>query len=108
MHTMTIIVATVTAACTSTAYIRYASTVCRDQHIPLVFHRLAMVPLWVDLVCHPVWFTCAVLLGFTLPLWAAMTLYCAAALLPWELIRRRHNHRAGPLAASAERPLTVR
>ncbi|MEJ8644536.1 hypothetical protein WKI68_30970 [Streptomyces sp. MS1.HAVA.3] len=93
MQIIAVILAAVTAAATSIAYIRNASAGSPEQPIPLLFLRLSHVPLWVDLVCYPAWFASALLLAFTLPPWAAMTVYCLAAVLPWELIRRHHNRR---------------
>ncbi|MGW6980530.1 hypothetical protein ACWGE1_13945 [Streptomyces sp. NPDC054932] len=100
MLTMITIAATVTAAATSIIYIRHASIVNRDQHIPFVFHRLANVPLWFDVLSYPGWCVSAILLGLTLPLWLGMGIYCVAALLPWELMRRRHNNRVARLDPS--------
>ncbi|MFI1281691.1 hypothetical protein ACH4U5_13205 [Streptomyces sp. NPDC020858] len=93
MQIIAIILAAVTAAATSIAYIRNASAGSQGQPIPLLFVRLSHVPLWVDLVCYPAWFASALLLAFALPAWAAMTVYCLAAVLPWELMRRHHNRR---------------
>ncbi|MFD8888997.1 hypothetical protein [Streptomyces sp. NPDC059566] len=92
MHIATIIAAVCTAACTSLAYIHYASTVNRDQHIPFL-HRIPNIPLRVDLVCCPVWSASGALLCLALPVWPGLAIYCAAALLPWEIMRHRHNHR---------------
>ncbi|MFD6970730.1 hypothetical protein [Streptomyces sp. NPDC059979] len=91
MQIIAVILAAVTAAATSIAYIRNASTGSQGQPIPLIFVRLSHVPLWVDLVCYLAWFASALLLAFTLPSWAAMAIYCLAAVLPWELMRRHHN-----------------
>ncbi|WP_374773786.1 hypothetical protein OG756_12865 [Streptomyces sp. NBC_01310] len=93
MQIIAIILATATAAAISIAYIRNASAGSKGQPIPLIFVRLSHVPLWVDLVCYPAWLASALILAFTLPSWAAMTIYCLAAVLPWELMRRRHNRR---------------
>ncbi|MEU7729646.1 hypothetical protein AB0B78_31085 [Streptomyces sp. NPDC040724] len=93
MHIIFIILAAVTAAATSVAYIRKASASSQGQPIPPLFVRLTCVPLWVDMVCYPAWFASALFLVFALPSWAAITVYCLAAVLPWELIRRHHNRR---------------
>ncbi|MFF3325754.1 hypothetical protein [Streptomyces sp. NPDC002889] len=100
MQIIAIIAAAVTAASTSIAYMRYASAGSQEQPMPLVFRRLTYVPLWADLVCCLAWIASALLLGFTLPLWVGLAVYCAAALLPWELMRRRHNHRVGKFPTS--------
>lgn len=93
MQIIAAIVAAVTAAATSIAYMRNLIAGSQEHPIPLFFGRRACVPLWIVLVCLPAWFASALLLGLALPSWAALTAYCAAAVLPWEVVRRRHNRR---------------
>ncbi|MEU9143973.1 hypothetical protein [Streptomyces sp. NPDC048349] len=95
MQIIAVVAAAVTAAAASMVYMRYAAAGSQERRIPGIFARLAYVPLRVELVCYPAWFASALLLGFTLPSWAAVTVYGVAALLPWELLRRRHNLRVG-------------
>ncbi len=95
MHIATIIAAVCTAACASLAYFHYASTVNGDHRIPPILHRVPNVPLRVDLLCCPVWWASGTFLCLALPLWPGLAVYCVAALLPWEIMRHRHNHRAG-------------
>ncbi|MET7846795.1 hypothetical protein ABZT48_00825 [Streptomyces avermitilis] len=100
-------------AAASMAYMRYVSA--RSQGRPIFFASLrhGCVPPWVDLMFIPAWLASACVLCFTLPLWVGSALYCGAALLPAELMRRRHNRQVKdrlPLSAPADentQPLTV-
>ncbi|MFE9479270.1 hypothetical protein ACFYNM_11750 [Streptomyces spororaveus] len=111
MYLATTIAAVFTAACSSSAYIRYASTVNPDQHIPPAFLRLAHVPFWVDLLCSSAWWASAMLLAYTLPLGLGLAVYFVAAVLPWEIMRRRHNRRVlspGPSISDSVAPTRLR
>ncbi|CAM5576119.1 hypothetical protein [Streptomyces avidinii] len=100
MHIATIIAASFTAACTGIAYFHYTSTMNPNRHIPLFCPRFPNVPLWVDLVCCPAWWASGTVLCLAMPLWPGLALYCAAALPPMEIMRRRHNRRVGrPVSA---------
>lgn len=91
MQIIAITAAVVIGALASINYMQYASARSQGRPIPLVFLRLKFVPLWVDLAFFPAWIASACVLSFTLPLCLGLAVYCVAALLPWELMRRHHN-----------------
>ncbi|MFI7353904.1 hypothetical protein ACIBTP_08150 [Streptomyces avidinii] len=95
MHIATIIATAFTAGFTSIAYFHYTSIMNPSEYIPLVGPRFPNVPLWVDLVCCPAWWASGTVLCLALPLWPGVAVFCAAALPPLEIMRRRHNHRVG-------------
>lgn len=101
MRIMTITAAVALSAFTGIAYVRYASKANRDRCIPPIFHTIPNVPTWIDLLSWSAWFVSVLLLCRTLPLWASIAIFYAVVFPPWELLRRRHNHRVRSFAAPA-------
>jgi hypothetical protein len=75
------------------AYVRYAAAHSQGRPIPFFFTRLDFVPWKVDLAYYAIVGVGAVLTLFIsqLPYGIETAVYVAAVLLPWELMRRRHN-----------------
>ncbi|GAA2385928.1 hypothetical protein [Nonomuraea africana] len=94
MQTIAVVVGLALVVGANIAYPWYASTRSQGLPIPFFFLRLTFVPWGIDLVYYAIMGVGAVLilLPSRLPLGVAAFVYVAAVLLPWELMRRRHNH----------------
>ncbi|MGX5189128.1 hypothetical protein ACWKT5_42110 [Streptomyces avermitilis] len=88
---ITTLAAIAIGAAASMTYMRYVSARSQGRPISFASLRHECVPPWVDLIFIPAWLASSCVLCFTLPLWVGLSLYCGAALLPGELMRRRHN-----------------
>jgi hypothetical protein len=91
MQIITIAAAVVVGAFSSIAYVRYVSSRSPGRPIPLLATRLANFPPWADVTFTTGWIVSSFVLIFALPNWVGLATYCVATLLPFEVMRRRHN-----------------
>jgi hypothetical protein len=91
MQIITIAAAVIVGAFSSITYVRYVSSRSPGRPIPLLSTRLANFPLWADVAFTTGWIVSSFVLVFTLPIWVGLATYCGATLLPFEVLRRRHN-----------------
>ncbi|KAF5990406.1 MULTISPECIES: hypothetical protein [Streptomyces] len=91
MQIITVMAAVMVGALSSITYVRYAASRSPGRPIPLFSTRLALFPLWADVTFTTGWIVSSFTLVLMLPIWVGVAACCGATVLPFEVMRRRHN-----------------
>lgn len=91
MQIITIAAAVIVGALSSIIYVQYAASRSPGRPIPLFSTRLALFPLWADVTFTTGWIVSSFTLIFMLPIRVGVAACCGATLVPFEVMRRRHN-----------------
>ncbi|PWK64194.1 hypothetical protein BCL76_11656 [Streptomyces sp. CG 926] len=100
MKIVIIIAALTIATSSSIMYIQHLSRGDGNRFMPPIFLNRGIVPSGIDALYGLTLGASVVLLHSALPLWASLAAFWAVTVPAVELLRRRHNHRIGKIAAS--------